>query len=291
MPTSPSAADIRSVVEKEDDFGHEMRVGHVIRSVGIEMQHAGTYIDAITSKPRQFDYRCSLQRDAQILSLSVECKNLSQLVPLAVCGARRRLDESFHEFIRSNTVFVERGKAKVLRGSSSGTWRANGHDSIYPVGGFVGKSLVRIKPDKNTFISVSDSDIYDKWAQALSSAVDLVKLAPWLSRNLGLNKPAFCAILPIVVVPDKTLWEVVYDDNGQITSAPKQVSDCTLYVARAIEVEWSSLGQTFSFSHIHFFTLTGFSSFLSKMTSNAQPWDALFTTNAVKLPARYRGVL
>jgi hypothetical protein len=284
MPTLPSASDIRDVVAKEDDFGHEMRVGHVIRSIGsIQMQHGGTYIDSITSKPRQFDYRCSFQKDAQVLSLPVECKNLSPLAPLVVCGTKRRQDESFHEFIKSHTAFVESGKAKVFRGSSSWTWRANGQDSIYPVDGFVGKSLVRIRPDKNSFMSAPDSDIYDKWAQALSSAVDLVKLAPYLSRDLGINKPAFCAILPVVVVPDKVLWKVAYDDDGRIIGEPQQITDCTLYVARKITTGWSPPEQTFTFSHIHFFTLSGFSSFLSKMSMNEHAWAALFSIKAVKL--------
>src|SRR5713101_7395856 len=100
MQLSPS--DIRNVVAKEDDFGHEMRVGHVVRSVpAIAVQHGGTYTDPVSGKPRQFDYRCTLRKGAARLSLAVECKNLSPSSPLVVCGIKRREDEAFHDLIES----------------------------------------------------------------------------------------------------------------------------------------------------------------------------------------------
>lgn len=282
MPTLPSAADIRSVVEKEDDFGHEMRVGHVIKNAGsIQVQHGGTYIDKITNKPRQFDYRCSLKKDAQVISLPVECKNLSPLAPLIVCGTKRQGDESFHEFIKSHFAFTPAGKGTIIpRGSDSRTFRAKEQDCFYPPNEFVGKSTIRIRPEKNSFISAPDLDVYDKWAQALSSAVDLVKQAPYWSRDLRLNRAAFCVILPVVVVPDKVLWKVAYDDVGKIIGEPQQVEDCTLYIARKIETGWSD--QTFTFSHIHFFTLSGFSLFLSKLSTSENAWASLFSIKAAK---------
>src|SRR3989442_1029387 len=129
MPISP--CDIRNVVTKEDDFGHEMRVGHVIRDCpAIEVQHGGTYTDSVTKKPRQFDYRCSLRKEIATLMLAVECKNLSASVPLVVCGIKRRQDEAFHDVIESRRGPFTLGSQRVT-GLSSVTRRAKGDDAFY----------------------------------------------------------------------------------------------------------------------------------------------------------------
>src|SRR5712671_1858969 len=126
-----SASDIRNVVTKEDDFGHEMRVGHVIRDCpAIEMQHGGTYTDAVTQKPRQFDYRCSLRKEVSTLMLAVECKNLSASVPLVICGISRREVEACHDLIESRRGSFRRGSQPVV-GLSSVTRRAKGEDAFY----------------------------------------------------------------------------------------------------------------------------------------------------------------
>src|SRR5881394_80928 len=126
MPISPS--DILNVVTREDDFGHEMRVGHAIRDCpAIRMQHGGTYTDSVTQKPRQFDYRCWLRKERTGLSLAVECKNLSPFVPLVVCGIERCEDEAFHDLIESRWGTFKR-RAATLLGPSSVTRRATRED-------------------------------------------------------------------------------------------------------------------------------------------------------------------
>jgi hypothetical protein len=283
MPISPS--DILRVVTKEDDFGHEMRVGHVIRSCpAIQLQHGGTYTDAVTQKPRQFDYRCWLRKEAATLSLAVECKNLNHVVPLVICGTARREDEAFHDVIESRQGTVKRRTATIV-GSSSVTRRATLENSFYPPRSFVGKSLVRIQTDKQPMVRSQDSDVYDKWAQALSSAVELAQSACDSAKRLTVHR-SFTAVVPAVVVPDDLLWRVYYDDNGGISSDPARVNECELYVGREIEVggaKGTPLFHQFTFSHVHFFTLTGFGSFLSKMAVNEHAWANLFTDKALEV--------
>jgi hypothetical protein len=67
-------ADVKRVIQDEDDFGHEMRVGKVFSEfeeikidsyepTAIEkVEHGGTYTDPSLGKPRQFDYRCQIRR-------------------------------------------------------------------------------------------------------------------------------------------------------------------------------------------------------------------------------------
>lgn len=130
-----------------------------------------------------------------------------------------------------------------------------------------------------------DSDIYDKWAQALSSGVELAGSACH-SATVSSVQRFVTAVLPAVVVPDGLLWQVVYNDSGSVSTDPVQVDECELLVAREIEVggpKGTPLFHRFTFSHVHFFTLRGFGSFLSKMAVNEHAWTKLFTERSFEL--------
>jgi hypothetical protein len=108
MPIDP--ADIRRAISDADDFGHEMRVRNLLEvTPAINFEHGGTYKDPITGKPRQFDFRCSLRKQNALLSLAVECKNLSVESPLVISGTWRRSEEAFHDLIESRTGRFESG--------------------------------------------------------------------------------------------------------------------------------------------------------------------------------------
>ena len=143
MPVDP--ADIRRAISDADDFGHEMRVRNLLEvTPAINFEHGGTYKGPITGKPRQFDFRCSLRKQNALLSLAVECKNLSVESPLVISGTWRRNEEAFHDLIESRTGRFESG-SMVFVGLSSTTRRSQGGDSFYGPNKFVGKSLLRVK--------------------------------------------------------------------------------------------------------------------------------------------------
>jgi hypothetical protein len=282
-----SASDIKDVVLKEDDFGHEMRVGKVIRAIsGIQIEHGGTYVDSVTGKPRQFDFRCSVQKETAELNLAVECKNLNPLAPLVICGTKRQNDEATHDFIgwRPGSGYKE---VQYTSSPIPVTFRASGENAFYQPNKFVGKSLIRIKPNPNKqapnpFVADSDSDVYEKWAQALSSSVGLIEIARQRARQHRV--PEFCAaVLPAVVVPNNSIWKVEYDDNGSIWGQPEQVDGCELFVGRKIQLNDQVFPHRFKFSHIHFFTIGGFTAFLSNMTSDNTGWNKLFTLKSQQI--------
>ena len=295
MPISPS--DIKNLVLKEDDFGHEMRVGKLIRNIpNINTQHGGTYIDSVSGKPRQFDFRCSLQKNSAEINLAVECKNLNTSAPLVVCGTKRQKDEAFHDLI-GWPGSVGRSVAYTSRPIPT-TFRAIEEFAFYRPNKFVGKTLVRMKPNPNPsktlpdpFVSISDSDIYDKWAQALSSSIGLIKSVH--ERAVNHRGSEFrAAILPVLVVPDDSLWKVDYDENGSVNGQPEQVNSCELFIDRLIKISAEDFPHPFIFSHIHFFTITGFSLFLSSLTSDDTVWNELFTKKASSVfdnPLRHIG--
>jgi len=139
--------------------------------------------------------------------------------------------------------------------------------------------------DKKGKERTQDTDVYDRWAQAVSSASELVESACYSARSLCV--PQFLtAVLPVVVVPDGVLWEVVYDDNGAISTDPAQVKECEFFIGRRIAVGVRYTPQflhLFTFSHVHFFTLEGFGSFLSRIAVNEHAWAKLFAERSIDI--------
>jgi hypothetical protein len=279
VPIDP--ADIRRAISDADDFGHEMRVRNLLEvTPAINFEHGGTYKDQVTGKPRQFDFRCSLRKESALLSLAVECKNLSVDAPLVMSGTWRRKEEALHDLIESRTGEY-RTEGLLFVGLSSTTRRSQGDKSFYAPTKFVGKSLLRLKPSKAGLVAVPDADMYDRWSQALASAIDLTSKACDLSKEFG-SSNVFSAVLPVVVVANDALWAVVYDDKGDMLDEPKSVNSCELYVGRSITLneEPKAFSHQFTFSHVHFFTLSGFDSFLERMVTNEKAWEKLFNTGA-----------
>ena len=85
--------------------------------------------------------------------------------------------------------------------------------------------------------TVNDAEVYGKWSQALSSADDLVVLSPEDWRTTCLNA-RFSVTVPILIVPDGTLWKCGFDDDGNRTLDPVQCDRIQLFVGKQ-----SSYGQ------------------------------------------------
>lgn len=287
-----TSEEIKQVILKEDDFGFEMRVGHALAKLREERQkdiwntthidppsHGGTYTDAITGKPRQFDYRCRLVRSepsasARCALLAIECKNIYEPLPLVICGRSRTDAESYYCVIE--TVYSDKttNVSTFTRKVSSG--------QLYRSDEFVGKSLIRLKEKKDsrgatTLGCDANSDIYDRWSQALASSVELAELASRFP-NAKISR-FFTVVLPIVVVPDNTLWTVMYDDTGSIRQEPKAVDKCEFFVDRKLSLD----GKSFVLTHVHFVTLKGLSDLLSIFWNHSSSWDWLVSTSGQAL--------
>ncbi len=226
-----TSTDIEAVIATEDDFGHEMRVGRVLRGyLGSQTSQGGTYADPVSGKARQFDFRWRYQLGEFGLSLAIECKN----------------------------------PARVIR-------RITGNDSVYFPEAFVGKSLLQLKKKEGKYTRTRDVEIYEKWSQALASAVDLVHTA---GRNAtaATNQHVFTFVVPVVVLPDDSLWKIEYDVNGKIVGHPQPANEVDFFVAHEASpsIEPGDLRQPYVFSHLHFLTLTGFAALLLRITSDKE---------------------
>jgi len=275
---------IRNLATEADDFGHQLRVGNMLSSIpDLHSTHGGTYVDSITQKPREFDFRCTIRKGDLVLHLAVECKNLSKDAPVVICGVSRNANEAFHDIIQSSFGRLTRG-GSVIDGWYSETRRLPG-SRIYREGEFSGKSVIKIKPAPNGKGSVGkykteqDTDIYDRWNQALSSAYDLCKTSAVLARDYR-QRHIFSAIIPTVVVADGSLWELRYDQDGTIREDPRQSHHCEYFVDRRLKATGWDADQECSLSHIHFFTLSGLKSWTGLLHAN-QAWTDWFPPESV----------
>lgn len=265
--------NVKQVIEAEDDFGHEMRVGNEIKKAAgavpsgffwpaemVYLKHGHTYIDPITSKDRQFDFRCQIRfndspgnPNQYCVLLAIECKNLHNSSPLAVCGTDRTFDEAFHTFVESkapNNILMS-PTAKTVRGSR-----------LYPQNSFVGKSLVRLKEDKGKLRTDPQGDLYDRWSQAIASAKEMAREATFFSFVNHCDR--YCSfVLPIVVVPDGLLWSVTYNDTGKVRNEPTLVDRCEFFIGAKIELHPSN--PRLALTHIHFATVKGFTELLKDL--------------------------
>jgi hypothetical protein len=288
-----SSAEIKKVILTEDDFGHEMRVGSILNAIqtqivsqrhieriSVELELGGTYTDPSMGKPRQFDYRCKvdkidgstskLNRDS--LLIAAECKNLHPSSPLVITGRMRAENEAFHTFVE----WSSNDGSKITK---------IGRSRLYPPGEFVGKNFLRVKKDLKSQIKIdTQPDIYDRWSQAIHSSFDLARHAHATQTRLQCDRVR-SIILPIVVVPDESLWRVSYNDDGKLADEPEKVDECLFFVGRKAEHELETGRKLLLavLSHIHFLTNKGLSVFLSRflpgqsIAENWPEWEKVFS--------------
>ena len=256
-----TAQDISDYVSTQDDFDLELFVYRSLRERGILSEHGGTYIDLYTNKPRQFDIRASAEfgNIGWGLNLAVECKSLSRGFPLVVSRVPRPAHETTYYLIKS-WGRAELGESFfAIVPSTSGL-------QFYPEGSLVGKQTFQLKkepPPRN--FKAGDSETYDKWAQALASAADLVRMGRG-AHAIYRKETFFTLVLPLLVVSDDTLWAVDYDDDGNHVGAPIQIDSCELYVDRDYPM---GDGKNYRISHLHIYTRKGFIAFLKGLTQPA----------------------
>ena len=287
-----SAEEIVSYLDTTSDFAFELRCVESLIQMGFTCKHGGSYTDPVTGKSRQFDIRARISPHGErYVRCAIECKNLSVFRPLVVSCVPRPADESFHSIVFSCPV------GRVGHWSTPGgtricdVIRVDPPESAYQMYGSVGKDIKQIwrvktnrQPAGSSGFDASDRELFDKWAQAIASASDLVDLsAREGERQKG---AAFTVVLPIVVVPDNTLWQASFDSTGRRDELPTLTNRCSLYVGHTCKTTNYGTTTNIILSHLEIVTLTGLGVLLRGVNSNSH--DAWFSP--LKMEA-YRGML
>jgi hypothetical protein len=257
--TPITATQISDYLQTADDFEFELDVFRLCLTHDSKAQHGGTYSDPTTEKDRQFDIRMELRYAGRCLKLAVECKKLKSYFPLIVSCVPRRWEEAFHE-------------AFICGGRSFYSHRYKIQNQIYRRRDHVGKATTQVgvrkerNPRTEVAYEANDKEAYDKWTQAIQSAYDLlIQSMPVTHKDvMELANPVGVVVLPVLVVPDGTLWEVRYADDGVQQGPPHTVDSSTLFLDKAYSCQRGAWAGTYTISHLNLYTRSGFQKFLEK---------------------------
>ncbi|REK05510.1 MAG: hypothetical protein DWQ37_23650 [Planctomycetota bacterium] len=253
-----TAGDITEYLDTSSDFAFELQCLELLTHWKYECTHGGSYIDPITQKPRQFDIRLHKQCDRRRhIRCAIECKNIKPDRPLVVLCVPRTEGESYHELVRGHDRPFPHRSTDVF----TPTWASVIHvqNSPYEVGEPVGKSCALLAKEKNR-VTGTDSEVFQKWAQALASLNDLIADATmagyWNATTVD------TLLLPIVVVPNNTLWRADFDDGGGRRGVPTLVKRCSFFVDHTRNAD-----PEMTISHLEFVTTDGLLELMATLTS------------------------
>lgn len=258
-----SKDDLIEYTDNYSDFSFEMKVLNCFPD-SYRVNHGGTYEDPISGKFREFDIRAVHSFDNQFsksIYMAVEAKNLKESFPLLVSCVPRKKEEAYHDLIVSE-----------FRGHTGVGYTSYGHiqhvkhtkNRLYNVGKFVGKSLDQVgrRDTRENELVGNDSDIYSKWSQAINSSFELADTAYYKSYD-NLRRSFISFIMPIVVIPDKTLWVAKYDNEGNRVEEITQEDECQYFVGNKFELGDKISSAEIILSHLHIMTFSRFNKFIN----------------------------
>jgi len=276
-----SGQDLRRYLDTQDDFALELEAYRHAKGFNFNVSHGGLYDDAMTNKRRQYDVRASHENGTRRIDLTIECKFLDPTFPLLVQRVPRPGKESFHQTMLSRGSTTSYGTAsEPQHWTGAGLFKISG-THLYDPQQPVGKSMKRIKVAAGDGFSATDSDIYEKYTQALTSMNEFVQsaaqdLRPQRGPAAGLAR----AFLPIVLVSDGALWVADYDASGRLVSDPRPEADeTTFYLGWNYEVpnpQDPAHPATFTVSHLHIMTRRRLPKFLEEIQQGQPIWHLLF---------------
>lgn len=276
--------DLEDYLKQKSDFSFEMQILKLIKDEGFECEHGGSYEDPVTNKFREFDIRAKYSpsipryRPNRInFHLAIEAKNLQPNFPLLISSVPRPKEESFHQIIISkhksgpySENFGSKKYGQVINIDSV--------FSFYQTGEFVGKSSTQVgRREHDDELTANDSEVYDKWSQAVNSSFDLAQNS-FLYSSRNENHITASVILPILVVPNNTLWEVKYNTDGSQKSEPELVDKSSYYLDKKYEIGIRKGITNFSISHLEILTFGGFKKFIQDFVKDEETQVQVFPT-------------
>ena len=233
----------------------------------------------MTNRRRQYDVRASHENGKKRIDLTIECKSLDPTYPLLVQRVPRPGNESFHQTMLSRGSIASHGTAsEPQHWAGAGLFKMFG-THLYDSQKQVGKSMKRIKVAAEGF-SATDSDVYEKYTQALTSMNEVVQSAARELRPQRAAPGLLRAFLPIVLVSDGALWVADYSASGQLIGDPRvEADETTFYLGWNYELpnpQAPAHPAIFTISHLHIMTRYQFPRFLAEIQQGGPIWQTMF---------------
>jgi hypothetical protein len=281
QPPAPiSGQDLRRYLETQDDFALELEAYRHALKFGFKASHAGLYDDAITNRRRQYDVQASYESGNRKIYLTIECKSLDPTYPLLVQRVPRPGNESFHQIMLSRGATTSHGTPREPQSWVGAGLVMMSGTHLYDPQQSVGKSMKRIKVGADGGFSATDSDVYEKYTQALTSMNELVQTGAHELRPQRASPGLSRAFVPIVLVSDGALWVADYSASAQLISDPRPEPDETeFYLGWDYQLpnpQAPAHVATFTISHLHIMTRRRLPRFLAEIQQGEPIWQALF---------------
>ena len=255
-------SDISEYLAGHSDFSFELSVLQLLRRNSIPCEHGGHYTDPVTKKSREFDIRARVSFENVTVRLAIECKNIRENFPIVVSRLPRLKEDSFNYVCVLEDETESDSRWGISAAMQTLTSRVQClkliDNSIYAEGSLVGKSLTQVGRATDKSITAGDSEVYEKWGQALSSLTDLVQEMKFDGAES--EKTFFSTCIPILVVPNNRLWAADYNYDGQLVKAPAQIDHCSFFIGK--DYSTGLVDPTFIVSHLELCTIDGFSKFI-----------------------------
>jgi hypothetical protein len=260
-PNPITQNDIEEYLNSYSDFSFELKVLNQLLDLKLQCQHGGTYEDPITGKSREFDIRALLQDGFIRVHLSIECKNLQENYPLVVHCLERKANEAYNYVIETYDSESRREDDwHVIANLEHATSIKTSTHTLYAQGEYVAKSADQVGRKTNGTLVATDGGVFDKISQAINSSKDLISAAYDLDTS---NEDYFTLIAPVLVVPDNTLWQVKYLDDGARLGSAVQVEHISYFIGK----EWTVGGGLYSLeywlSHLEILTFSQLTDFIN----------------------------
>jgi hypothetical protein len=259
---------LEEFIATQDDFALELHAYSLASDLGFSVRHAGSYADPVTGKARQFDVQASVECGENFyVHMAIECKALRPSYPLLVSQIPRIKAESYQD------VVLSAGSTRQGMRPYPSTQRLAGVASLYPPNQYVGKALSQVGFNGEGKLISKDSEVFDKWGQAIASSSELVNTAALLNKNM--HTPAQkSVILPVLVVPDGTLWVANYAERGTLQEGPTQTDEAAYFIGHVQPVK-ENYNASFTVSHLHIVTKTGLSAMLRRLVRGGETTEHL----------------
>lgn len=269
--------DMQKYLDSSSDFAFEMRVLKLLNDKGLETTFGGLYQDPNGNKTRQFDIRSRIIFDSNCTKhsvwLAIECKNLRNNFPLLISCSKRKDNESILDTFNAeyNIKSMDENCTDDCSARNNTSYNIYSQSlqpsAYYTTKAFVGRTCVQVGKSPKGEIEFSDEEVYSKWTQSLCSLYGLmeVNITDIYKQICNPNAISSCnCFVPIVAVPDGTLWIAEYTDNGELLTEPKKVEKCSFLVNKQYSFCIRIKSHPYMISHIDFMTFTGLKNFLSQ---------------------------
>ena len=256
--------DMLEYLTSYSDFSFELTVLKMLRELELECEHGGHYEDPVTNKSREFDIRAIKTIEKYRVRLAIECKNIRENFPILISCVPRHEQESYHQIALVSESIQDSSKPFMSHQPRAKTLSIKNEYSLYKPLDPVGKSTAQVGRGMDDIITANDNELYEKWGQCLSSVNDLVERVYWDGDEKDPLDAYLSTVFPFVVVPNRRLWMVSYDENGNRISDPIPTDRCSCFINKDYKMGTHLASTRMWMSHVEIVTFDGMRSFVDK---------------------------